>query len=199
MFPDLGSTQQQATLLVGFFLPLLLAIPVQSHWPDSLRTLVTVGAYAVAGAITAAVGGNFTGKTFWQSTLSVLALGVLGYKGVWQPSGIALGIETRTNFSDAAQAAGKVRVAAAQLSGNPARVAAAAPDAAGASPSSSSLAETVAPLVVPLTQVLERVSGRLAVPVGGDGSPAVTSGATKSESSGSQSSAEGSSEAEDPR
>lgn len=101
MFPDLGSTQQQAALIVGFFLPLILAIPIQGHWPDSLRTLFSVAAYAAAGAITAAAAGKLTGQTFWQSTLEILALGVIGYKGVWQPSGLAPAIESRTNVNPA--------------------------------------------------------------------------------------------------
>jgi hypothetical protein len=94
---DLGTTQQEAALIVGFFLPLVLAIPIQSHWPSSLKTAFSVAAYAGAGAITAAAAGTLTGKTFWQSTLLILALGVVGYQGVWKPSGIAPAIETHTN------------------------------------------------------------------------------------------------------
>lgn len=97
MFPDLGSAQQQAALIVGFFLPLLLAIPIQGHWPDSLKTLFSVAAYAAAGALTAAAAGDLTGRSFWQCTLEVLALGVIGYQGVWKPSGLAPAIATRTD------------------------------------------------------------------------------------------------------
>jgi hypothetical protein len=108
MFPDLGSSQQQAAVLVGFFLPLVLAIPIQSHWPDQLRTLFSVAAYAAAGAITAAVAGQLTGKTFWQSTLEIVVLGIVGYQGIWKPSGIAPAIEKHTNvFSDSAEAPAK--------------------------------------------------------------------------------------------
>lgn len=99
MFPDLGSSQQEAALIVGVFLPLLLAIPIQSHWPTSLKTLFSVGCYAGAGALTAAAGGSLTGKSFWQTTLEVLALGVIGYQGIWKPSGIAPAIEKNTNLS----------------------------------------------------------------------------------------------------
>jgi hypothetical protein len=104
VFPNLGSTQQEAAILVGFFLPLLLAIPVQTHWPTAIKTLFTVAAYAGAGAITAAAAGKLTGKSFWQTSLDILVLGVVGYHGVWKPSNIAPTIETRTNVSGAGAA-----------------------------------------------------------------------------------------------
>lgn len=178
MFPDLGSTQQQASIIVGFFLPLVLAIPIQSHWKDPLRTAFSVGAYAAAGAITAAAAGSLTGKTFWQCTLTVLALGVVGYKGVWQPSGVALGIETHTNVSDAARAAGQVRIDAARSAANPlastpdgnaaasggnhradgvVQTASKSAQATGDGTPYPSVAAAVTPIVNPLVQVLERV------------------------------------------
>jgi hypothetical protein len=101
VFPDLGSTQQEVALLVGFFLPLLLAIPIQSHWPTELKALFSVAAYAAAGAVTAAATGELTGKTFWQTTLEILVLGVVGYQGVWKPINLAPKIEALTNVNKA--------------------------------------------------------------------------------------------------
>ncbi len=101
MFPDLGSTQQQVAVLVGFFLPLLLAVPIQSHWPTELKALFSVAAYAAAGAVTAAATGDLTGKTFWQTTLEILVLGVVGYQGVWKPINLAPKIEGLTNVNKA--------------------------------------------------------------------------------------------------
>lgn len=100
MFPDLGSTQAQAAVIVGFFLPLILAIPIQSHWPTEVKTLFSVAAYAAAGAVTAAATGNLTGKTFWQTTLEILVLGVVGYQGVWKPSNLAPTIAARTDVAN---------------------------------------------------------------------------------------------------
>jgi hypothetical protein len=105
VFPDLGSSQQQAAVIVGFFLPLVLAIPIQGHWPNLIRTLFAVAAYAAAGAIIAAASGSFTGKDFWQVTLEVLTLGVIGYQGVWKPSGLSPVIERHTNVNPAATTA----------------------------------------------------------------------------------------------
>ena len=104
MFPNLGSTQQEAAILVGFFLPLLLAVPVQTHWPTAIKTLFSIAAYAAAGAITAAAAGKLTGKSFWQTSLEILVLGVIGYQGVWKPSNIAPTIEARTNVTGAGAA-----------------------------------------------------------------------------------------------
>ena len=42
MFHNLTSTQQQVSVLVGFFLPLLLAIPVQSHWSAEAKAAFSV-------------------------------------------------------------------------------------------------------------------------------------------------------------
>jgi hypothetical protein len=101
MFLDLGSSQTQAALIVGFFLPLVLAIPIQTKWPPLVKTLFSVGAYAAAGAVVALCGGQLTGAAFWQSALLILTLGVVGYQGVWKPAGIAPAIERETNFQPA--------------------------------------------------------------------------------------------------
>jgi hypothetical protein len=141
MFPDLSSTQQQAAVIVGFFLPILLAIPIQSHWPSLLKTLFAVGAYAGAGAVTAAASGTLTGKSFWQITLVILTLGVVGYQGVWKPSGLAPAIETHTSTLPARS----------QTPTSP------------SAPTGSSLEPQIADLLSASARLLEHATQRLAV------------------------------------
>ncbi|HET8527473.1 MAG TPA: hypothetical protein VFL60_01075 [Gaiellaceae bacterium] len=104
MLPDLGSTQDQVAVVVGFFLPLLLSIPIQSRFPEWARTLIAVGGYAVAGLIINVSTGAVTGQSYWQTTLTALTLGVVGYQGVWKPSGIAPSIRGATDVGAKRQA-----------------------------------------------------------------------------------------------
>ena len=148
MFPDLGSSEQQAALIVGFFLPLVLAIPMQPHWPNSIRTIFAVAAYAAAGAIIAAAGGHFTGKSVWQVTLEVLTLGVIGYQGVWKPSGLAPVIENATSTKSLGLAA---------PAGPPAGA-----NGGGGSGGGSALEPQIAELLTAAVRLLEHTTNRIA-------------------------------------
>lgn len=97
MLPDLGSTQEQVAVVVGFFLPLLLSVVIQSKWPEWLRALASVAGYAVAGLAVAWSAGTLTGQTFWQASITALTLGVVGYQGVWKPTNIAPAIRMKTD------------------------------------------------------------------------------------------------------
>jgi hypothetical protein len=148
VFPNLGSSEQQAALIVGFFLPLVLAIPMQPHWPNSIRTIFAVAAYAAAGAIIAAAGGHFTGKSVWQVTLEVLTLGVIGYQGVWKPSGLAPVIENATSTKSLGLAA---------PAGPPAGA-----NGGGGSGGGSALEPQIAELLTAAVRLLEHTTNRIA-------------------------------------
>ena len=86
------------SLVVGFFLPPVLAVVQQSKWPDQLRALVAFAACAVAGVGIAYFQGDLTGKRFVEAGLVVLVTAVATYRNFWKPVGVSSAIETRTNL-----------------------------------------------------------------------------------------------------
>lgn len=91
------STFQMWALIVGFVLPPVLAVVQQSKWSSRLRAVVAFGACAVAGAGVAYFQGDLTGKRFVEAGLVVLVTAVATYRNFWRPTGIAPGIEAKTN------------------------------------------------------------------------------------------------------
>lgn len=85
------------SLLVGFFLPPVLAIVQQSKWSDRLRAVVAFAACALAGAGVAYFQGDLTGKRFLTAGLIVLTTGLATYRNFWRPTGVAPAIESKTN------------------------------------------------------------------------------------------------------
>ena len=88
-------------LVVGFVLPPALSVVQQSHWPDAAKAVVAFLACAIAGAVTALVQGDLTGKRFTQAALVILVTAISTYKGFWLKTGIAPHIERRTDFTRA--------------------------------------------------------------------------------------------------
>jgi len=82
--------------LVGALMPALIAVVNQPHWPPWARAVMTVLSCIVAGGITAAVEGRFTGVGLVESVGVVLVAALAAYRWWWKPSGIADTIETRT-------------------------------------------------------------------------------------------------------
>ena len=85
------------SLLVGFFLPPVLAIVQQSSWSDRLRAVVAFVACLLAGAGVAYFQGDLTGKRFITGALVVMVTGLATYRNFWKPTGVAPAIETKTN------------------------------------------------------------------------------------------------------
>jgi hypothetical protein len=86
------------SLVVGFFLPPVIAVIQQTGWAQQLRAFVTFVACAVAGAGVAYFQGDLTGRRFVESALVVLVTTIAVYEGSWKPSNIAPAIERATNF-----------------------------------------------------------------------------------------------------
>lgn len=90
------------SLVVGFFMPPVQAIIQQTHWSSQLRAGINFAACAVAGAGVAYFQGDLTGRRFVEAGLTVLVTTIAVYKGTWQPSGVAPGIEKATNVGGSA-------------------------------------------------------------------------------------------------
>lgn len=92
------SNLEMWALIVGFLLPPLLAIVMQTRWSAQVQSVVAFIACVVAGAGTAYFQGDFTGKRFVEAGLVVLVTTIATYKGFWKPTGVAPTIETGTNL-----------------------------------------------------------------------------------------------------
>lgn len=90
------SNLEMWALIVGFALPPVLSLLMQSGWSEQLQALVAFAACAVAGAGTAYFQGDFTGRRFVEAGLVVLVTTIATYKGFWKPTKISPAIETAT-------------------------------------------------------------------------------------------------------
>lgn len=85
--------------LVGFFLPPVLAIVIQTGWSEKVKAGVAFVACLIAGAGTAYLEADLDGRTWVSSALVVLTTGLATYRNFWKPTGIAPAIENATSPS----------------------------------------------------------------------------------------------------
>ena len=86
-------------LLVGFLMPLLIAVLQRSTWPLQLRAGIAFIVCAIAGGVTAWLAGDFDANDVVSSILVVLTTALATYKGLWKPTGFAGSIESATSPS----------------------------------------------------------------------------------------------------
>lgn len=85
-------------LIVGFFLPHLLAVVQQPRFSQGLRAVITF-----AGSLIAAVGTVLIQNDGWSwhdwvsSSLLILVTAIATYKGLWKPTQIAPAVEHSTS------------------------------------------------------------------------------------------------------
>lgn len=84
------------SLLVGFFLPLVISAIQRASWSNPVRALVALGACVVAALGTVWLAGDFNTKDIVSSVLLVLVTALATYKGLWKPTGVSPGIEAHT-------------------------------------------------------------------------------------------------------
>lgn len=84
-------------LIVGFFMPPLLAIVQQPGWTSTTRSLVMFGASLIAGAGTVYfTQDGFDTENLTTTVLVVMVTAIATYKGLWTPTGVAPKIESVT-------------------------------------------------------------------------------------------------------
>jgi cell division protein FtsW (lipid II flippase) len=92
------SNTQMWSLIVGFLLPLIIAVIQQATWSDGLRAIV-----AFVACLVAAIGQVLIELSSWdwrvwiQSVLLIFVTAIATYKRFWVPVGIAPAIEVRTS------------------------------------------------------------------------------------------------------
>lgn len=93
----------EAAAIVGALMPTVVAVINQSRWPRWGRSLAAVLLCAVAGTLTAAVSGEFAGRTLAESVSVVVAAALATYHLWWHRSGITTAIEDATSRPVAAR------------------------------------------------------------------------------------------------
>lgn len=89
-------------LVLGIFLPGLIAIIQRRKWPDLVRTLVAYAVYVLTTALTmwftASMGDPPEDARAWvRLFLIILATAYTSFAVVWKPTGLAAHIEERTS------------------------------------------------------------------------------------------------------
>lgn len=95
------STASNAILysgLVGFFLPLAIAVVIQQSWPSNAKAATAFGCCLLASIGTAYFGGLLDYTDVARCFLVVFTLAVSSYIGLWKPSGVAPTIERVTSI-----------------------------------------------------------------------------------------------------
>ena len=86
--------------IVGFAMPPLVAVFVQSAWPAWARAVFAFVVCVAGGGVTAALTGYLHGMSPARSALVVLFSALTFYRLFWHPSTIAPRIEAATNIAE---------------------------------------------------------------------------------------------------
>ena len=84
-------------LVVGFFLPILIDLILQSGWSDRRQSVVAFLVIAVFGTGTAFFSGAFNGVGVVTAVLIVFVMTITAYKGLWK--NVAPQLKARTTFT----------------------------------------------------------------------------------------------------
>lgn len=84
--------------LIGFFLPVIMAVILQSWWSDRVKAIAAFAVSMIAGAGTAYFSGNFDGRDVVTCALITLTVGISTYYGFWKPTGLAPALQAATTI-----------------------------------------------------------------------------------------------------
>jgi hypothetical protein len=84
-------------LIIGFVMPLLIAVVQRSTWTQTVRALVMAVSSIVAGGLTAYFAGDLNGVDVTTTILLIGVTAIASYKGFWSPTGVAPKIEAATS------------------------------------------------------------------------------------------------------
>jgi small basic protein len=84
-------------LIVGFVMPLVIAVVQRSTWTQTVRALVMAVSSLIAGGLTAYFAGQLNGVDVTTSVLIVAIAAIASYVGFWRPTTVAPKIEAATS------------------------------------------------------------------------------------------------------
>jgi TRAP-type C4-dicarboxylate transport system permease large subunit len=85
-------------LIVAFVTPLIVSVLVQSGWNQRTQAIVAFVAALVITFIGTWLQGDLEVDDWLGSTLKVFPVAIAFYYGLWKPTGIAGGIQTKTDL-----------------------------------------------------------------------------------------------------
>jgi hypothetical protein len=104
-------------IISAFLLPLVMGVIIQSNWSRALQALSTFVVSVIWTVIKHGIEGGFSGlgeSDIIPTAMTIFALTIPFYYGLWQPTGIAKSIEHATNITEGAK-----RVAAMEATSTP--------------------------------------------------------------------------------
>jgi TctA family transporter len=93
---DLLTTLDRWSMLVGTFLPLLIAVVNRQRWAGWAKLLMASVACLAASAVTVYLNGKFDTRDWVGSLILVAFFAFASYQWAWKPSGVAPKIESAT-------------------------------------------------------------------------------------------------------
>jgi uncharacterized membrane protein len=91
------TTQDMWTILVGFLLPIVVALVNQTHWSKPLRAIVSFAICIVVAICDVLIQGNWNGHDLTRTLVLVAFVAYTSYTLFWKPSAIAPTIEAATS------------------------------------------------------------------------------------------------------
>jgi hypothetical protein len=93
---DLLTTVDRWSMLVGVFLPLLIAAVNRQIWPGAVKLVVSALLCIVASAVTVYLTGQWNAHDVVGSLVLVATFSYASYHWAWKPSGVAPAVERAT-------------------------------------------------------------------------------------------------------
>jgi hypothetical protein len=85
-------------VITGFFLPPLISVILQRHWSTAAKAWVSFGLVLLVSLGTCYFKGQLTPENYLLSAFTVLTATITSFKALWQPTGLAQTIETKTTI-----------------------------------------------------------------------------------------------------
>lgn len=84
--------------IVGFFMPMLLAVVQQPGWSNAVRSIIMFLASCGAAVGTVLIQNDgWDGRDWVSTTLLIMVTAIATYHGLWKPTGVAPSIEKSTS------------------------------------------------------------------------------------------------------
>ncbi len=79
-------TTDQVVAIVGFLMPLLIAVVKREAFPDYLNAIIALVAYVATAVVVTLVQGPFGAEAFVTNFVIVFGSGTIGYAALWKAS-----------------------------------------------------------------------------------------------------------------
>jgi len=88
----------QWAIVLGFLMPLVVSLVVQSHWASGFKATVSLLSCLAAATVQLGIQGRLDLSHLPATALGIMALSVSFHAHFWKPTGIAPWLEQATNL-----------------------------------------------------------------------------------------------------